>query len=434
MDAQPPVIPPSAPPKPFKVSKWLVAAMVMLVGIYLVSTILKFRDSEAKATPVSGSLNPAGPTDLDAYLHMGGSNYALIMKKRSQLAEEMRRAGIEDEATLKELLDSLPVCDMAERQKLNGRNYVAVNQKTGQQVQFTCANDNSWHPLPVVMQQIDPPTPAQKKAMQSGPRKPDRSKEEAALDAALKSSSVFDYLPAADTRATNASLSSGAPLSPEGAPPPHAASGEKDHAKPDNPYSTATGPTYRIFEDDVIETILVNRIGGEQSGPVNVMVTTNFYSHDQQNVLIPKGTRILGTASRVSANGQRRLAVIFHRMIMPDGYSKNMEPTQALDQQGETGLTGRVNTHWAKVLGTAVLVGGISGLSNIGGYSNSFNPIDGIRIGVTQQGGQSAMQILDRGLNTLPTVEVIEGTRVKIFVKEDFLLPAANNHTVSPTL
>jgi type IV secretion system protein TrbI len=434
MSTQPPVVPPAIPPKPFKVSKWMVAALVLIVAIYVGSTILRFRNSEAKTPPPTASLNPAGPSDVDGYLHMGGSNFALIMRKRQQLADEMRKAGIEDEATLKELLDSLPECNVAERQKLNGRNYVAVNQKTGQQISFTCSNDDSWHPLPTQLQQIDPPTPAQKKAMQSGPRKTDnKSKDEAALDAALKSSSVFDYLPSADSHATNASLSSGTPLSPEGAAPPHAA-GEKDPAKPDNAWSTATGPTYRIFEDDVIETILVNRIGGEQSGPVNVMVTTNVYSHDNQVLLIKKGTRILGEANRVSANGQRRLAVTFHRMIMPDGYSVNMKPTQALDQQGETGLTGRVNTHWAKVLGTAVLVGGISGLSNIGGYSNTFNPIDGIRVGITQQGGQSAMQILERGLNTLPSVEVIEGTLVKIFVKEDFLLPAANNHTVSPTL
>jgi type IV secretion system protein VirB10 len=216
-----------------------------------------------------------------------------------------------------------------------------------------------------------------------------------------------------------------------------AAGGIKDPPGKDpkiNDWSSAIGPTYRLFEDYVIETLLVNRIGGEQSGPVVVMVTTDVYSHDNQVLLIKKGTRILGESSRVSANGQRRLAVTFHRIVMPDGYSKNLAPTVALDQQGETGLTGKVNTHWAKVLGSAVLVGALGGLSNIGGYSNSFDPIDGMRIGVTQQSGQSAMHILDRGLNALPTVEVIEGSSVKVIVKEDFLLPAYGNHTVSPTL
>ncbi len=57
-----------------------------------------------------------------------------------------------------------------------------------------------------------------------------------------------------------------------------------------------------------------------------------------------------------------------------------------------------------------------------------------MRIGVTQQSGQSAMHILDRGLNALPSVEVIEGSRVKVLVKEDFLLPAYDNHTVPPSL
>jgi type IV secretory pathway VirB10-like protein len=428
----PPVASPEIPPKPFRVSWWLVAPAILIAVIYIGGTILKFSSAAPQSAAAVANVNPAGPTDVDGFLHMGGANFALILRKKQQLAEEMRLAGIEDEATLKEIVDSLPLCDPAERQKLNGRNYVAVNQKSGQQIQFACANDNTWHPLKA-LQQIDPATPAQKKAMRSGPRKPDRSKEEAALDAALKSSSVVDFLPSADSRTTNASLSSGTPLLPEGGSQ-HAAA-EKDPAKPDNAYSTAAGPMYRIFEDDVIETLLVNRINGEQSGPVVVSVTTNVYSHDNQVLLIPKGTRILGEASRVSANGQRRLAIVFHRMIMPDGYSKNMTPTQALDQQGEAGLTGRVNTHWAKVLGSAVLVGALGGLSNIGGYGNGgFNTIDEMRIGVTQSSGQSAMRILDRGLNVLPSVEVIEGSRVKILVKEDFLLPANSNHTVSPTL
>ena len=62
------------------------------------------------------------------------------------------------------------------------------------------------------------------------------------------------------------------------------------------------------------------RLDGEFAGPVKVMVTNPVYSQDRQHVLIPEGTFILGDAQKVAGFGQKRLAVAFHRMIMPDGY------------------------------------------------------------------------------------------------------------------
>jgi type IV secretion system protein VirB10 len=164
------------------------------------------------------------------------------------------------------------------------------------------------------------------------------------------------------------------------------------------------------------------------------MVTTNLYSHDRQHILMPQGTRILGAASKVSISGQRRLATTFNNAFMPDGYPVDFPKLAGLDQQGAAGLTGRVDTHWPKVIATAALVGAIGGLSQIGASGTSLGGIDAIRLGVGQQTGQESMQILNRALNILPTVTVYEGTRVRIWVQKNFQLPAYENHTVSPTL
>jgi hypothetical protein len=63
--------------------------------------------------------------------------------------------------------------------------------------------------------------------------------------------------------------------------------------------------------------------------------------HDGQQLLIPQGSRILGEAKRVTAFGQERLAVLFHRVIMPDGYSVSLDQFKGLNQVGETGLRSR---------------------------------------------------------------------------------------------
>src|SRR5262249_3025329 len=111
----------------------------------------------------------------------------------------------------------------------------------------------------------------------------------------------------------------------------------------------ATGKRYRVFEGTVIETVLTNRLDGTFSGPINCMVTTNVYSHDRTKLLIPRGTRLLGNVNKVDTFGQKRLAVTFTRLIMPDGYSLNLEKLPGLNQQGETGLIDKVDHHYWQV-------------------------------------------------------------------------------------
>src|SRR5437867_13112460 len=102
------------------------------------------------------------------------------------------------------------------------------------------------------------------------------------------------------------------------------------------------------------------------------MVTTNIYSHDGQHVLVPQGTRVLGEVRKVETFGQERLAVFFHRLIMPDGYSLSLDKFQGLNQIGETGLRDQVNHHYLQVFGVSVAIGAIAGL----GESNARTGFD----------------------------------------------------------
>ena len=100
--------------------------------------------------------------------------------------------------------------------------------------------------------------------------------------------------------------------------------------------SQSEGKLYRLFEGTLIETVLTNRLNGSFVGPVNCMVTANLYSHDGQQMLIPQGTRVLGEVKRVTVFGQERFAVVFHRLIMPDGYAVSLDRFRGLSQMGET--------------------------------------------------------------------------------------------------
>lgn len=199
----------------------------------------------------------------------------------------------------------------------------------------------------------------------------------------------------------------------------------------DREINKADGKQYRIFEGTVLESVLTNRLNGSFSGPVNCMLTTNIYSHDGQRLLVPQGTRALGEVKRVSNFGQDRLAVVFHRLIMPDGYSVSLDQFQGMNQIGETGLRDQVNHHYMQVFGVSVAIGAIAGLAQADTQNGIYqSSSDAYRQGFSESLSQSSLRILDRYLNILPTVTIREGHRVKIHLADDLLLPAYEDHRI----
>ncbi len=442
-----PASPPNVPQvgkKPLRVSTWLVGITAILVVAYVAISLIHLPGSSGTASRQNPPRTaPASQSDLDNYNQARKANLAEIQKRRDLLAKEIREAGFENEAALVELVNTLPPCDSAQRAKMNGQGYVVVNQQTRQIAQFVCEADNSWHPLPAAATGIQPPTEEQQIAMKNkGATNPHTGGEPAmspkeraakALEAALNSPSVSDY-----TAAESAKPPAASPAVPMLVPVAERTEAAAASPAPDlkrYDWDTYTGQLYWVFDGTPIDCILVNRLAGEYTGPISVMVRTPVYSHDHLHIVIPKGTRILGEASKVSVIGQQRLAITFQNGYMPDGFAVDFPRLAGLDQQGATGLTGRVNTHWPQLIATAALVGAIGGLSeaSVSG-SYSLSGVDAIRLGVGQQSGQEVMQILDRLLNRLPTVTVYEGSLVTVMVMKSFQLPALENHTVRPNL
>jgi type IV secretory pathway VirB10-like protein len=198
--------------------------------------------------------------------------------------------------------------------------------------------------------------------------------------------------------------------------------------------NAASGQPYVLFEGTTIDTTLLNRLNGDFAGPVKVMVTNPVYSHDRQHVLVPEGTFLLGDAQKVDHFGQKRLAVSFHRMIMPDGYSVDLDKFHGLSQIGETGLTDQINNHYLEIFGVSIAVGLITGAADATTNTSAVNlsNSDAIKESAVASIAQSASHVLDRFLNILPTITIREGLRIKIYLTEDLLLPAYENHAVPP--
>lgn len=219
--------------------------------------------------------------------------------------------------------------------------------------------------------------------------------------------------------------------------PTEAPAGPADFARPRAPDArvpgytppiAAAGPMHLVLEGTVIDAVLTNRLDGSSAAPVNCLVTNPLYSHSGRLVLIPAGARVLGETKPVQAYGETRLAVGFHRLLMPDGRTYRLDQFVGLNQIGDLGLRDRVNQHYLSTFGAAAAVGLISGLSQYLG-SAGLGRGDGDRTvviagGVGDATSQATMQVMNRFLNRLPTITIREGHRVKVYLTSDLELPA----------
>lgn len=187
----------------------------------------------------------------------------------------------------------------------------------------------------------------------------------------------------------------------------------------------APGERRRLLEGTVIEAALVNRLDGTFAGPVVGLVTTPVYTHDRTAVLIPAGARILGAAAPVQSWGDSRLAVSFHRLLMPDGHTYSLNLFKGLNQIGESGLRDQVNRHYLQVFGASLAIGALSGLAQYGTRSGAgaYDFGSEYRQALGTSLATSASRVLDRYLNVLPTITIREGARLKVYLTNDFELP-----------
>jgi type IV secretion system protein VirB10 len=190
--------------------------------------------------------------------------------------------------------------------------------------------------------------------------------------------------------------------------------------------SASTGPSeprYVLFEGSFIETVLTNRLDGTFSGPVNCLVSVPVYASD--HLVIPAGARVLGEARAVNTFGQSRLAVTFHRVILPNGAHVSLDQFHGLNQVGDLGLRDQVDRHYAQIFGVSLALGAIAGFAQ-GQSAVGFDAtaIDTYRQGAAASVSQSSAHVLDRFLNQLPTVTIREGHRIKVVLSQDLELPA----------
>ena len=232
---------------------------------------------------------------------------------------------------------------------------------------------------------------------------------------------------AAEAKADQAFIAAltGRPITPQAAPvataPTAASATPQDYSIPARLEAPQDPPGWeRIYEGSFLEAVMATQLTGEFPGPVLAVVAIPFYSADRQRILVPRGTRVIGTAQAVTNQDQSRLGVGFHRLIYPDGSWLSLQ-FRGLNQLGEGALKDQVDRHYFSMFAAVGAVGVLSGLTAAGG-----NPYEGgtasMRSGAGQGLGQAATRILDRFLNRMPTITIRAGHRLRVWFTSDVLV------------
>ncbi len=208
-----------------------------------------------------------------------------------------------------------------------------------------------------------------------------------------------------------------------------------ENAAPDTPPPVPSGHGDRLREGEFIEAVLTSRLAGQFTGPVNAMVSADVWDSGLRRVVVPRGTRAIGQASRVESWEQSRLAVTFHRLLLADGRAVELGDSPGLNQIGETGLRDIVNRHYPSAFLAAGAVGVLAGLSQaVSPQDMLLSRMASVRASAGAGLSSSAERILDRYLNRLPRITVREGHRIRIYLTSDVWIPRKASPAVGGAL
>lgn len=172
----------------------------------------------------------------------------------------------------------------------------------------------------------------------------------------------------------------------------------------------------------VISAALITGIRSDLPGQITAQVTENIYdSQTGRILLIPQGTRVIGEYDNGVGFGQRRILLVWNRLIMPNGRSIVLERQPGADAQGYAGLEDGVDYHWWD-LAKAAALSTLLGIGTELATDDNDRLVRAIRDGAQDTVNQAGQQIVQRQLQIAPTLTIRPGFPVRVIVTRDLVL------------
>ncbi len=187
---------------------------------------------------------------------------------------------------------------------------------------------------------------------------------------------------------------------------------------------------YEVVAGSIIPAVLVTQANSDLPGLMTARVRENVYdTKTGHHLLIPQGTLVVGVYDSTVTFGQERLLVAWQRLVFPDGSKLNLGSMPGVDLAGAAGLRDRVDRHFWRTFGSALLMSVLSGglqLSQDRESGEDTSRREDIRSTLSASLGQNigelATRTLRRHQNVQPRIEIRPGYRFNVFVQRDLVL------------
>ncbi|MBN9434385.1 MAG: TrbI/VirB10 family protein [Bosea sp.] len=173
----------------------------------------------------------------------------------------------------------------------------------------------------------------------------------------------------------------------------------------------------------VIPAALITGIHSDLPGQITAQVTENVYDSPTGRILlVPQGTRLIGQYDNGVGFGQRRVLLVWSRLIMPNGRSIVLERQPGADAEGYAGIEDDVDYHWGELFKAAALSTLLSVGAEAGSSGQESDIVRALRQGASNSVSQTGQQIASRQLNIAPTLTIRPGFPVRVIVTRDIVL------------
>lgn len=177
-------------------------------------------------------------------------------------------------------------------------------------------------------------------------------------------------------------------------------------------------PANTVLQGTMIEATLENAVDSSLPGQLSAVVSYPVWSFDQSQILIPAGSRLFGNYSSDISIGQGRILVGWTRIVTPDGQSVQMQAFGG-DQQGRSGLTGKVNTRFAERFGSAALISLLGAMPAVAAAKATDKISSDTAQNVASGLGSASSDAISAYVGLPPVISVNPGAAITVMVDRD---------------
>lgn len=188
---------------------------------------------------------------------------------------------------------------------------------------------------------------------------------------------------------------------------------------------------YEVKTGSIIPITIMTDINSDLPGTILALVRENVYDTITGiERVIPAGSKLIGTYSNEVSFGQVRLQAVFNRLILPNGKTISLDGMNLSDMKGQSGLTGKVDLHLGKVIGSVAMTAAVGGINALVSDKKTEKEKESVSETALKTATASALGVASdyskKVLNVAPTISIKAGSRASIIVEKDIVLEKYN--------